>query len=169
MWPKHVLVPSLALFAVSARSASGFAASLPRLPRGARRRAPAMGRAADGTDATRRPLPSSLSSSSSLCGTRGGGGPERGFTCEDNLDRAVITLPIGEDVSSRDVTYSLDKSVLTLGVKGAAPAIDREELWGPVIADDCVDEGRARARHETVGARATVRATDAIGWLQRQI
>ena len=35
------------------------------------------------------------------------------------------------------MTCSLDRSVLTLGVKGAAPAIGREELWGPVVADDC--------------------------------
>ena len=39
----------------------------------------------------------------------------------------------------------------------------------PVVADNCSDKQQARVRHETVGEAATVRATDAIGCLQRQI
>ena len=45
-------------------------------------------------------------------------------------------MPNGKGMSSRDVVYSLEKNVLTLGVRGAPAGVDGEELWGPVIADD---------------------------------
>ena len=45
----------------------------------------------------------------------------------------------------------------------------RSKPRAPVVAEDRFDERRARARHKTVGRRATVRATDAFGWLWRQI
>ena len=46
-------------------------------------------------------------------------------------------MPIAEEVKSKDIVFALERSVLTLGVKGEQPiAIDDEELWDRVVADD---------------------------------
>ena len=71
----------------------------------------------------------------SLIRLSGAGVGER-FTYKDENDRCVITMPIDEDVRSRDVEFSLARNVLTLGIKGAPLAIDAELLWGRVLADD---------------------------------
>ena len=58
------------------------------------------------------------------------------FTYKDESDRCVITMPIDEDVRSRDVEFSLARNVLTLGIKGSPPPIDAELLGGRVLAAD---------------------------------
>ena len=63
------------------------------------------------------------------------GGAADAYTYVDKGETMVITMPIGDDVKSRDVEFSLARSVLTLGVKGEPAAIDGEELWSRVIAD----------------------------------
>ena len=70
-----------------------------------------------------------------LCGGAAAAAPGR-FTFVDAAESCTITMPIGEDTKSRDIEFDLERSVLTLGVKGEALAIDGEALWGRVIADD---------------------------------
>jgi len=70
-----------------------------------------------------------------LCGG-GSEGQLPPFDFEDGDDEVRVLMPIGEDVGSRDVVYSLKAGVLTLGVAGAAPVIDAEPLWDAVKADD---------------------------------
>ena len=65
----------------------------------------------------------------------------RPFSFEDrDDDTALVMMPIGEEVSSRDVVYELNPGnptpTLTLGVKGAQPIICDEPLWGRVLRDD---------------------------------
>jgi len=63
-------------------------------------------------------------------------GGAAGYSYSDADERCVVTMPIDEDVRSRDVQFELASNVLTLGVKGGAPAINAEPLWGRVLADD---------------------------------
>eukprot|EP00593_Proboscia_inermis_P011730 CAMPEP_0171324050 /NCGR_PEP_ID=MMETSP0816-20121228/115942_1 /TAXON_ID=420281 /ORGANISM="Proboscia inermis, Strain CCAP1064/1" /LENGTH=411 /DNA_ID=CAMNT_0011822885 /DNA_START=60 /DNA_END=1296 /DNA_ORIENTATION=- len=69
-------------------------------------------------------------------GTTGAGG---GPSFDDNQDDNTLELlmPIDESVKSKDIVYSLKRGVLTLGLKGYVPAIDKQELWGEVILDEC--------------------------------
>mmetsp|Transcript_15341 Transcript_15341/g.17653 ORF Transcript_15341/g.17653 Transcript_15341/m.17653 type:complete len:384 (+) Transcript_15341:143-1294(+) len=70
-------------------------------------------------------------------GTTNGGGAGPSF--DDNQDDNTLELlmPIDESVKSKDIIYSLKRGVLTLGLKGYVPAIDKQELWGEVILDEC--------------------------------
>lgn len=69
-----------------------------------------------------------------------GGGAGDPFTFQDENDRCVVTMPIGDDIRPRDIDFSLARNVLTLGVKGMAPVIDAELLWGRVLPDDATWE-----------------------------
>lgn len=55
---------------------------------------------------------------------------------EDCGGEARCVLPIGAGVKGRDVVWELRPSRLTLGVRGGAPAIAGEELWGLVKTED---------------------------------
>ena len=65
-----------------------------------------------------------------------GGDTEAAFSSTDDAQKCVVTMPIDDDVKARDVEFSLSRNVLTFGVKGKPLAIDAEELWGRVLADD---------------------------------
>jgi len=67
----------------------------------------------------------------------GGDSSAEPFTSADENARCVIMMPIDEDVKSKDILFSLERGVLTLGVRGDMdPVIDAEELWGRVVTDD---------------------------------
>lgn len=85
-----------------------------------------------------RPLHSTAPRSSVLRLSGGGAAEELPpFSAADEGQRAIVTMPIAEDVKSKDIVYELERSVLTLGVKGQEPiAIDKEALWDRVIADE---------------------------------
>jgi cyclophilin family peptidyl-prolyl cis-trans isomerase len=71
------------------------------------------------------------------------------FTYADEAERAVVTMPISDEVKSKDVAFALERGVLTLGVRGEPPAIDDEPLWDRVRADDCfweIDDVSDRGR-----------------------
>ena len=61
--------------------------------------------------------------------------------------------------------HSLCSPASVPGQESDTRRIRQSKPRAPVVAGDCVDEGRARAQHETVGGGATVRATDAAGYL----
>ena len=66
-----------------------------------------------------------------------GGEGDQGFSVVDDNNKCTITMPISENVRAKDVAFSLERSVLTLGVKGdTAPLIDAEPLWGRVVGDE---------------------------------
>lgn len=62
------------------------------------------------------------------------------FTYRDDDEHVVITMPIAAGVRSHDIDFHLERSVLTLGIKGDPLVIDSEELWGQVVADDAIWE-----------------------------
>lgn len=67
----------------------------------------------------------------------GGDSSAEPFTSADENARCVIMMPIDEDVKSKDILFSLERGVLTLGVRSDMdPVIDAEELWGRVVTDD---------------------------------
>jgi peptidylprolyl isomerase len=108
---------------------------------------------AQGSNAFRLASPGRLTRASEDASRRGsvlrlcGGDTSDAFTYKDEDERCVVAMPIGDDVKSRDVEFSLASSVLTLGVKGSAPAIAAEALWGRVLADDAfweIDEVEAQ-------------------------
>ena len=74
-----------------------------------------------------------------------GGASEEPFTFEDGMESCKVIFPIDDDVKSKQVVYSVEKSCLTLGVAGAPPAIESEPLWGRVVAEDCYCACRPRA------------------------
>jgi len=78
---------------------------------------------------------------------------DRPFYFKDkDEETALVVMPIGEEVKSRDVVYELSAGkptpTLTLGIEGSLPLIEGEPLWGRVIRDDAyweideVDEQR---------------------------
>jgi peptidylprolyl isomerase len=64
------------------------------------------------------------------------GGDTASYTHDDEVEKCTITMPIGTDFKSKDVAFELERSVLTLGIKGQELAIDAEPLWGRVVAND---------------------------------
>lgn len=61
---------------------------------------------------------------------------DEAFSCADEFEKCVVTMPIGDETQSRDIAFALQKNVLTLGIKGAPLIIDEQELWGRALADD---------------------------------
>ena len=71
------------------------------------------------------------------------------FAYDDRADSCVVTMPIADDVRSKDVVFSLGRGVLTLGVEGEPLAIDSEDLWGRVSTEDVfweIDEVEEQGR-----------------------
>ena len=58
------------------------------------------------------------------------------FTFIDKDDGCTVLIPIAVEVRSKDIVFSLQRGVLSLGVKGNQMTIDSEELWGRVLVDE---------------------------------
>ena len=79
-----------------------------------------------------------LSSISQASGQREVTVADSGYRYVDELMVSKVIMPIGDEVSSRDIEFEVKRSVLTLGKRGDDPlSIDHEELWDSVVADDC--------------------------------
>lgn len=66
-----------------------------------------------------------------------GGAADNSFSFEDTISSCRVIFPVGEDVHSKQVVFNVASNKLTLGVVDTPPAINEEELWGRVIADQC--------------------------------
>ena len=83
------------------------------------------------------PIATPRSSVLRLSGGDAAAAAEEPFSFVDNGKSVVIRMPIAEETKSKDILFELERSVLTLGVQGTQPlAIDNEELWDRVVADD---------------------------------
>ncbi|KAL3910327.1 MAG: hypothetical protein SGPRY_009098 [Prymnesium sp.] len=74
-------------------------------------------------------------------------GDDLPFSYEDGRESSRVLLPIGEEVGAKQIVFSLASNRLTLGVSDAPLAIDDEQLWGRVVANDCyweIDEIEGR-------------------------
>eukprot|EP00326_Haptolina_ericina_P027680 CAMPEP_0181201008 /NCGR_PEP_ID=MMETSP1096-20121128/18078_1 /TAXON_ID=156174 ORGANISM="Chrysochromulina ericina, Strain CCMP281" /NCGR_SAMPLE_ID=MMETSP1096 /ASSEMBLY_ACC=CAM_ASM_000453 /LENGTH=307 /DNA_ID=CAMNT_0023291423 /DNA_START=143 /DNA_END=1066 /DNA_ORIENTATION=+ len=72
-----------------------------------------------------------------LTGGSSEGTPASAFEFEDLGATGRVIFPIGDDVRSKQVVFSLSANYLTLGVSGSELVIDNEELWGRVRAEEC--------------------------------
>jgi len=79
-----------------------------------------------------------LSSISQASGQREVTVADSGYRYVDELMVSKVIMPLGDEVSSRDIEFEVKRSVLTLGKRGDDPlSIDHEEHWDSVVADDC--------------------------------